>query len=118
MEKFNLELKNTSLEDVNIVTEDDIQKALKKAFGALSTEKERREGKRVIIQYMRENNLKALDFEDPDTGKVKRARFFEERTTVAFDQKILKEKFPDIYKQCLTTQTKAANVWIDEKETK
>ena len=112
------ELEKAMVDFDELKSDTEINEALKKAFGALSTEEERREGKKVVMDYMRENHLSSLDFEDPDTGVVKHARFFDERKTIAFSQKLLKEKYPDIYKECLTEQVKPANVWIAKADKK
>jgi hypothetical protein len=106
------DIKKANIDFDELKSDTEINDALKKAFGALSTEEERREGKKVVITYMRDNHLSSLDFEDPETGVVKHARFFDERKTIAFSQKKLKELYPDVYKACLTEQVKPANVWI------
>lgn len=100
--------------DLEITTEEDVQKALRQAFSALSTEEERRAGKQVIKDYMRERNLKQMVFEDPDTGKKKLARYFPDRISLEFDQATLRQKFPDVYKQCLVQKPKKENLWISE----
>ena len=114
-------IKLDNIEDVNdieleITTEEDVQNALRQAFGALSTEEERREGKRVICAYMHERGLKQLEFEDPDTGVTKLARYFPQRTSLEFDQSVLKQKYPDIYKECMVIKTKSENLWISKSK--
>lgn len=96
-------MKNTNLTTDDL---DRLEQLMTELANTKQTKKESELIRSKIMDFMRENKIKSFKHNDI------MLRFVDERKTIQFDSRMLKEKYPDIWLECHSEATRPVNLII------